>query len=143
VEENIPFAILVFIVPLTGTILCTGINGRPDMNYLNNGSNIFLYYLAGCIGTVILSSLSMVLARIRTPVIVFISANTLAIFAIPGIVVPLVLKITDSRWGHAANSDFRLVYTHVVSFLTLAVISIPIVIINKYFPFMLGKRKPA
>jgi ACR3 family arsenite efflux pump ArsB len=108
VEENIPLAILVFIVPLTGTILCTGINGRPDMNYLNNGSNIFLYYLAGCIGTVILSSLSMVLV-----------------------------------WGHAANSDFGLVYTHVVSFLTLAVISIPIVIINKYFPFMLGKRKPA
>ncbi len=143
VEENIPLAILVFIVTLTGTILCTGINGRPDMNYLNNGSNIFIYYLAGCVGTVMLSSLSMILARVKTGVIVFISANTLTIFAIHGIVVPIVLKITDPIWGHAANSDFGLVYAHVVSFLTLAVSVIPILIINKYFPFMLGKRKLA
>jgi len=142
--SNISRNMLGFILAagFTVTVLLAWINGYVDMNYVNFGKSPILFYIGGATGTVMVLTLSMMIDRFRHSVINFVSANTLTIFAIH---LPILL-FTLEIFGHFVESEphpglHSLPYSVIVSFIVLASCGVPVVIIDRYFPFILGKNK--
>jgi len=86
--------------------------------------------------------LSIVMNNLKHRIINFISLNTLTIFAVHLPILFIMLEVL----GHFVKSEpYAGLHSHSYSgFITLAVLSIyavPVLIVNKYGSFMLGKRK--
>lgn len=102
-----------FLITLSGIIILPG--------YI-----IFCKMLSGILG--------------KLPFVEFIGKNTIVILAMQNYVIGII-KIVLFRFGGESFFDGKYVLNLIISFLVILLISIPIVIINRYFPFIIGRGK--
>ena len=76
----------------------------------------------------------------KLPFVEFIGKNTIVILAMQNYVIGII-NIVLFRFGGESFFDGKYVLNLIISFLVILLISIPIVIINRYFPFIIGRGK--
>lgn len=86
--------LIVLIISIITTYFLTTINGAVDMNTFNFGKNIFLYFLNGIIGCVIIFAIAYLLKNIVNKFVVEISFGTIIIIGLHGIITNGILN-----WG--------------------------------------------
>lgn len=126
---------------IVGYLLCQ-INGEVDMNYLIYGNNIIVFYINGIVGSLGIILLCMIFSNTKYKLFLYLGSNSLVAFALHGIFILLVRKLYFSLIIRVKMPDFYSFTTSegiLISFVVLFVLVIPIYIINKYFPFIIGK----
>jgi acyltransferase len=121
------------------TAWLSGLNGIVDMRSYYFGNSPALFYVAGIAGSFATFSLCRLLDSFRVRGIEFISANTLVILGLHEICISIALKI----YGVVLNGKPDSLGTGAALWTSVIVLAmcIPgILIIRKYFPFILGKR---
>ena len=116
------------------------INGSADMNFPSWGNNIFLFYFIGLIGSLMVIALSFLFNKVSIAVINTIAGNTLIIMCLQGIIKSL-LFLTSDILRHPLDNEVALIPQVVSTLAILALSLIPIYIINKYLPFLVGKER--
>lgn len=112
-------------------------NGRIDVNTIVFGSNIFLFYINGFFGIGFIILLSNFL---KTPKFLhLLEKNTIIILAFHCITTGLVV-FALKKINMAFDRD-QIVTALIVSFCSLLLNYFPIIIINKVFPFVIGRKK--
>ena len=137
------YVLVTLIIVTASVIIFTLINGRVDVANISFGSNILLFYVTGFSGIVFILIIS---SFIKLPNILnFFAKNTLIILALHSITTRLI-EIALTKFGFAEIDTNK---TIIISSVTLAIVVaigslllnyIPIYIINKYFPWIIGKK---
>jgi fucose 4-O-acetylase-like acetyltransferase len=122
----IGFILFYWLVPL---------NGRPDINYLLYGNNMILFYLIGMIGTISTIYLSFLYTR-KFEIITIIANGTIFMMAFHKLLNWYLFRII-----RFAGIETNLTVVLCVSLLNIVLSIIPILIIQKYFPLLIGKKK--
>lgn len=129
---------MVYFVALTAlTFLIVKYNGNPDINSALWGNNLLLFYIGGLAGTFMIFSLCFVLAGVPSKFILFVSANTLVLMCIQGMLKSIsmsILKVAHFNLPLKQNFTQTAVLTAVIFILSLPVMYL----IDKYLPFLAG-----
>ncbi|WP_427813656.1 acyltransferase family protein [Enterococcus sp. 22-H-5-01] len=113
------------------------------VNMMNNSyGNLLLFILGAAAGIVLIFSLALILNRINLPVLSFLGINSLVIMAvhdpIKRIVIVVIAKLLRQENEVVRHEMFPAL---LILILVTIVSSVAAIIINKYFPFFLGKGK--
>ena len=124
---------------LTGT-LNMKFFGTPEM-HVNSYGNIFLFYLSAFAGICMVVSLSVMISENK--MLEFFGRNTLIFYALEPIqyFANFVLGLVTGFIPFYNNYAVRIVVSVVVVFCIAALSSCAAVVINKYFPFLIGQRR--
>ena len=139
--NKIILAVLILIVGF----LLSRLNGQVDINTCNYGKNIFVYYINGMIGTLAIIFFTRIFMHLNLPLLVYLGKNSLTIFALHLILIGWVKKKYEFIIGanFSTNHLFTPFESAVMCMFAMLISVIPIYIISKYFPFVLGKKKKA
>lgn len=100
-------------------------------------ANIFIWYFLNVLGITIIIEISK---RIKAnKFFSFIGSNTILIFCMHG----KVLSVLESIFRHISlnNKLCNYIYLACIVILTFIILVVPIKVVLKYFPFIIGKRK--
>jgi len=142
-DPNVVSKIVLCILFLIAGILLSRWNGFVDMNTSNYGKNIFVYYVNGVVGAFAIFFFTRIFTNMKSSLLIYLSQNTLIIFAFHLIITGWVKTIYLFILGgdSHANQVFTPVESAVMCAIMILISVIPIYIITKYFPFILGKSK--
>jgi fucose 4-O-acetylase-like acetyltransferase len=132
-EEIIKLPSIMLILILI--IIMCNYNGKIDINEFNYGKNIFIFYISGIMGTIVIIFISTFYKNQNKAATIF-SNGTIIIMAFHGYFYSPIIRFMGKR-GETLN----IITAMIISVVTLVVMLIPIVIIMKYFPIIMGKRK--
>ncbi|NDV96332.1 hypothetical protein D0T84_15625 [Dysgonomonas sp. 521] len=142
-DPNVIYKVVLSVSLLIIGILLSRWNGFVDINTSNYGKNLFVYYINGLIGALAVIFFTRIFTNFKSPLLIYLGKNTLILFAFHLIITGWVKKAYELITG--ANFGGNYIFTPWESAAMCAVVMlisvIPIYIINKYFPFMLGKSK--
>jgi fucose 4-O-acetylase-like acetyltransferase len=138
-EEKIRniFFLLVAIGGYILLVIFVPFNGRIDINSFNYGKNIILFYLLGMVGICSTIFLSL-LYRHGNKMITIIAKGTTIIMAFHGISTGIIFRILGLRGEEIIINPFVGI---LVSTVSISLFIFPIIIINKYFPILMGGKK--
>ena len=133
------------ILLLVAGILLSRWNGFVDINTSNYGQNILVYYVNGVVGALAIIFFTRIFTNIKSNLFIYLGQNTLIIFAFHLIITGWVKTIYLFILGgdSYSNQVFTPVESAVMCAIMIFISVIPIYIITKYFPFILGKSKVA
>jgi fucose 4-O-acetylase-like acetyltransferase len=134
-NSKIVLNIIIINISFGLTLLLCKYNGRIDINGFNYGKNIIIFYISGISGTVMTICISMLFNK-RLKIITIISNGTIFILAFHSYFAAMVIRIIR-MYGQGLN----LVVGITISVITLLSMVIPIIIVRKYMPIIIGKRK--
>ncbi|MDF2647185.1 MAG: hypothetical protein K0Q73_2990 [Paenibacillus sp.] len=128
------FIILLLII----NVIAAFINKPVDMNFLILG-NYFLYYIAGISGSLFLYLVSKKIKSGNW--LTFLGKNTLIIMCIHDPIKRIVVKIVSAVSHIPADTLRQSTWGSMICLIVLMLILVPAIhIINKYMPFLLGKK---
>ncbi len=146
IKMNVGILAKVFFIVIATILLIIAVyfNGRSDMNGIGYGKNPFLYWLGAFSGITLLCTFSQLLPKMIS-FFRFLSKNTLIIFALEGIssgiISKLFVAVVYHYHGNLADFEIPLLSSFIIALFSLLSLSLPCFIINKYFPFMIGKHR--
>jgi fucose 4-O-acetylase-like acetyltransferase len=117
------------------TLLLCKYNGGIGINGFNYGKNIIIFYINGISGSVMIIGISMLFNK-KLKIITIISNGTIFILAFHSYFAAMILRIIKMH-GQGLN----LVVGITISLITLLSMVIPIMVVKKYMPIIIGKRK--
>jgi acyltransferase len=129
-----------FVMVAVLTYILASFNGAVDMNTSKWGNNIFLFYAAGVSGSFMIAALSSLCNFITIQIWDIIAKNTLIIMCLQSIIKSLVLIVAKYA-GYQLVSPTPIIQATLLTFLIIILSLIPIFIINKYFPFIIGNGR--
>jgi acyltransferase len=110
-------------------------NGSANINTSYFGHNLLLFYITGLCGSLMIFSLSFILAVVPSKIVVFVSNNTLILLCIHGLIIIILRSI-----GLITNTQMNLLQATTTT-LFILVLSVPaIYIITNYLPFLIGEK---
>jgi hypothetical protein len=116
------------------------INGRTDISEWNYGKDILLFYAKGLLG--IISSVFLSQAyRCYNKYIMIIASGTIVIMALHEIPTRLILRIVRLITQQGDDLSVHILVGILVSVIVVLSFILPIIIIKKYFPILLGGKK--
>jgi len=112
-------------------------NGKIDMNY-NKYNNILLFYSGAFLGIFFWSSVSMMLGQSK--IFKYIGNNSLTIFAlhIPALIIIVKLLMMAGIPYSIQSTNIAFLFIHLI--LTILIIAPANYLLNRYTPFLAGKR---
>jgi fucose 4-O-acetylase-like acetyltransferase len=110
-------------------------NGTADVNVFYFGENLILYVLLGYAGIISVLAIALLFNK-PDPICSRISTGTLLIMAFHGILIPYI-----NRLALIFNMEFNNWSVIVLSVLNVGFFIIPIGIVQRYFPVLIGGRK--
>ena len=131
--------IILFIISIFGIIICYLFHNNVDMCAHRYG-NVLLFLLGAYSGIYIMLFLSQVTQNCFKKLIPFLGKNTLIIMCIHEPIKRIVMKIFSMFTG--IDTEIIKVsaeYSIIITIIIIAVLIPIIIIINKYFPFCIGK----
>ncbi len=141
-------AILLFFVLLLISVFGSLYNVKGgeyvDIRTLQFGDNLFLFYVLGTIGSLAIILLSKFFNEKECSLLLYFGKNTLIILGVHYWIYHYVYRIW-LKYCFAINRELAMTSVDrlVLSVIILFLCFIPIYIINKYFPFMVGKTNPS
>jgi hypothetical protein len=144
-EEDFPalkkkkFKFIIFFLSLISSLAISTFNGRIDMNTNVYGNHIFFYIAAfsGIISHIFLSK------KLSFRILYFLGSNSLIIFGLHLLLVGLVVNNLDSFVELFTKEDIIMntnLYSFIKASLTI-IYTIPIILIlNKFFPMLIGRK---
>jgi fucose 4-O-acetylase-like acetyltransferase len=117
------------------TIFLCKINGRIDINMLNYGRNIILFYTTAIFGVFMIINISTIFIQ-ENIIIKTISTGTILILAYHGYAsAPIV------RFIGMYSKDLNIFIAILISLVSTLIMIFPIIIAKRYFPIIIGRRK--
>jgi fucose 4-O-acetylase-like acetyltransferase len=117
-------------------IIVTPYNGTANINGINYGNNIFLFYVLALIGIVATVCFSRAIYRRSLYIIRIISSGTVVILACHNFINHYILKVIGML-----DTPISLYIAIPVALTNILFSIIPIIIIEKHFPILIGGRK--
>jgi fucose 4-O-acetylase-like acetyltransferase len=131
--RNMTIAIIGYIT----LVVIVPFNGRIDINGCGYGKNIILFYIIALIGIMSTVFLSLVYKN-KNKIITIIANGTIIIMAFHGIVTPIIFRIIGLRGADIIINPIIGIF---VSLTNVLMFIVPTLIVKKYFPIILGRRK--
>lgn len=125
---------LMAVVALIFTIILSNINGNIDINMFNYGKNILLFYITALFGIIMTIGLSTFYNN--SFLIRKIASGTILILAFHGYPSALIIRIINMY-----SKELSIYIAIPISIISTVVMVIPIIIVQKYFPIILGRRE--
>jgi fucose 4-O-acetylase-like acetyltransferase len=124
-------------------------NGRPSINSLLYGKNILIYYFTAITGSMGLIFFSRIFSDIRIPYLLYLGKNTLVVLAFHIMIAHIVSILIYCVLFKYSVADAVAVVMNGLDIWTATVIVIIttllsggfIYVINRYFPFIVGKKR--
>lgn len=118
-------------------------NGRVDINDVIYGKNLLVFYINGIIGSLAVIYFTRLFHAYKNHFLLYLGANTIIILAYHIILTALVKNAYNfiSPIKFSSTNVFSTTEGVIISLVVLFLSAIPIYIITRYFPFMLGKQK--
>lgn len=113
-------------------IVLSNINGRVDVNHCLYGNNILLFYLQGCIGILMVISISSLFNK--NSFVQMISNGTILIIAFGSAAASIVLRMFRA---FVLNEN---ILSMIAAFGALVILFPLIIIVQRKFPLLMGKR---
>jgi hypothetical protein len=129
--------VLVIITTLMLVIFLSNYNGRIDTNEYIYGNSLLLFYINAFLGIILIVAMAT-FYRIQNNIISIISNGTIIILAFHVYLFETLCKIIGMK---GAGIVINPVVAALVALATLLLMIIPIRIIEKYFPILLGKKR--
>ena len=111
-------------------------NGGLDINYTHYGKNVFIGYLGGVIGTFMIFLLSMLMKW--NSIIKTFSTGTILILAFHmffcGLISAKIFVKNDIHFGQD-------IYSILIAFIVMVIMYPVILLVQRYFPLMIGIRR--
>ena len=140
-KQNVVFFVIMLVALFVNILLMT-INGRVDVNGISFGSNILLFYITAFVGIVFVALLSNFINL--TDFFNTLARNTIVILAFHNIVSGWLI-FPFKKLGMVDVADEKVILpvalAVVVALGSLLLNYIPIYIINRFFPWMLGRKR--
>ncbi|MBN8253923.1 acyltransferase family protein [Priestia flexa] len=131
---NLPSKYKAILIVLLLTINVISIEQKIDMNY-NTYGNYFNFYIASFSGIFALLLISQLLPRIGF--VSFLGINTLIILSLHKVLIPIIDKVFSVLMN--GFTPGTLMWGVSVSVCTILILIPTIMIINKYFPYLIGR----
>ena len=117
-------------------------NYRSDIADFNYGKNIVAFYITGIAGSLSVIFFTAIFNHKRNNILLYIGVNTLTIFALHGLINPIVGDFYfDYIFKKPREMGFSPIEGLIDGLTLLAISAILTIPINKYAPFILGIRK--
>jgi hypothetical protein len=130
--------VFIIIFSFFGVICLSTYNGGVDINYFEYGKNVFVFYLNGFVGILLIMCVSM-LCLIKIKLVTIISKGTIIILAFHNCVAYELLRIFYKLFQINGNIPMR--YAMPIAMIVVLLMVLPIVFVKKYFPIIMGGRK--
>lgn len=115
-------------------------NGRVDIADFTYGNNILVFYIAGIAGSLGVIYFALLFENKQNALLLYLGQNTLIIFALHGIVNPIVRNFyTVHILKKSGVCPFDFGDGVIVGLIVLILSSVPIFFIHRYCPFILGQ----
>jgi fucose 4-O-acetylase-like acetyltransferase len=123
-------------------------NGEVHISRCIYGRNLAAYYLVAVVGSIGLLAFTMLFSTIRIPLLLYLGESTILIMAFHTIIFSIIRMLYSVLVG-ANMRDVTIAFLNGINVwiaLVLVIITvisslIPIYVINRYFPFVVGKTK--
>lgn len=144
-DSNIPqkkLLVAVMIIALISTIVLSFINGRVDVNGMGFGRNMFLFYINAFVGIVFMAILSNFIKLNK--ILNTFAQNTIIILAFHGITTQLLVAPLKKIGMIDVVDEKAILPVALAVFIALGSLLlnyVPIFIINRFFPWMLGRKR--
>lgn len=130
--------ISVFFISLILTLFISYINGRVDINGFDYGKNIIYFYINGIFGTITIIMLGLLLEKIKTNLITLLSTGTIVIMALHNVTQIYIVNLFKPYKSIFIYND---IFYIIIAFIIVLLHIIPILIIMRWFPFLVGKKR--
>jgi fucose 4-O-acetylase-like acetyltransferase len=130
--------LLYLLIALTGLIIIfytADIAGLGDINVFQYGNNLFLYILLGIVGIITILAVSQFYTR-EFVLITMLSNGSLVILAFHVILIPYI-NMLSAVLGFSSS----IIYVLFLTILNIGLMIIPVNIIQRYCPILVGGRK--
>lgn len=134
--------VAVMIIALISTIVLSSINGRVDVNGMRFGRNVFLFYINAVVGIVFMVVLSNYIKLNK--VLNIFAQNTIIILAFHGITTGLLVAPFKKLGMIDVVDEKAILPVTLAVFIALGSLLlnyVPIYIINRFCPWMLGRKR--
>lgn len=137
---NIAVLLLSAVICILSGMMNMKFYGAPEM-HVNSYGNIFLFYLSAFAGICMVISLSVMIAENK--MLEFFGRNTLIFYALEPIqyFANFTLGLCAGFIPHYDNIAVRIIVSVIAVCFIAAASSLAAIIINKYFPFLIGQRR--
>lgn len=138
--RNVPFLLISTVVCVLISILNNKFFGRVEM-HINSYGNLLLFYLGALAGICMTISVSMLISENKA--LEFFGRNTLIFYSLEPIqyFANFVLGLCIGFIPYYDNIMIRFAVSAVAVIFVTAFSSLAAVIINRYFPFLIGQRR--
>jgi hypothetical protein len=142
IQRNNPRYILIkiFVILFSffSVIFLSNYNGGVDINGFGYGKNLFLFYLNGFMGILLIMCISMFYIK-KIALVSIISNGTIIILAFHGYATYEFLRLFYNLFQTDGNTSMR--YAMPIAMAVVLLMAVPIVFIRKHFPLIIGGRK--
>lgn len=136
------FVVLATIIYIVSIFINISILKNTSFTFYSYSNNIVMYIIITVLGLIMSISVAKYISK--SNILSFFGKNTLLIFALHGKIERVLIVLTNSILSKEVlevnNSLNNFVVTISITIITLVILIIPIKIINKYFPFLLGRK---
>lgn len=127
-------------------------NGRPGISLVIYGKNIWVYYFSAFLGSIGLFSFAMLFSNVRIPYLLYLGRNTLVILGLHlniffvfriayCSIYCLITGVNFIEFTSNFNKGIDIWKAFVLVIITVLSSGCVIYVINRYFPFIVGKTK--
>lgn len=138
-KKHLFIIILISIISFLLVCFIASKNGRIDVSTVNYGNNIFLFYLGAYCGILFILCI-VYLFQFPTIIDVF-SKNTIIILAFHTIIIRLLLLPVKILFRNFSDNKVNIFFAIIISLICVLLHYFPISIINRFFPWVIGKKK--
>jgi hypothetical protein len=135
-KKYLPIIMIFVIVGYILLVVIVPFNGGSSINGFNFGKNIMLFYILGIIGIISTISISLLYMHQKL-IITIIASGTIIIMAFHLIISGLIFRITGLRGEEIINP----LIGASIAVINILIFILPILLIKKYFPILIGRRK--
>ena len=134
--------VLTLLILLTLNFFLSSVNGNVDMATFKYGNNLYLFYVTGMIGAMGILVFCHLFSAVKNKFALLLASNTLIMLAIHGSLTSIVKQLYGFIRGYNNPEDMLFSYFDaiIIAIMVLLLSIIPILVIQKYFPFMIGKK---